>query len=549
MRDPEYVHGRRWYALIVLCLTLAVLGIDNSVLNVAIPTLSKPASAGGLGATASELQWIVDGYILVFAGLLLTAGSLGDRFGRFRFLNVGLVLFGGGSAFASEASSPTMLITARVLMGVGAACIMPATLSLITNIFQEPRERAKAIGIWAGVAAVGVGLGPLIGGVLIENFWWGAVFLVNVPVVVIALVLGVLLLPESFDTSAPKLDPFGSILSIAGLVALLWGIIEGPSHGWTSPEVLVAFAIAIVVLGGFAVWELRSSNPMLDLRFFENRRFSAASGAVTVTSMALYGVVFLFTQYLQLVLGYSAVEAGSAGIPLAALMMVASFASPRLVGRFGSKFVVAFGMSCGALAFLLMSMLQADTPLWLVILVTLPLGLGMGNVLAPATDSIMGALPKEKAGVGSAMNDTTRQVGGALGVAILGSILSSRFGSEISDSLGHVLHPAALARAKDSMGEALAVARAAGSGGARIVDAAQSSFLSGMQAAMLVGFVMMVLGILGTLRWLPAEAREEGVEHASAADVTPMGVTGADVVPAGPLADVVDELEYLDEHR
>ena len=446
MRDPEYVHERRWYALIVLCLTLAVLGIDNSVLNVTIPTLSKPASAGGLGATASELQWIVDGYILVFAGLLLTAGSLGDRFGRLKFLDIGLLLFGAGSLFASTASSPTMLIAGRVVMGVGAACIMPATLSLITNIFTDPRERAKAIGIWAAVAAVGVALGPLLGGLLIEDFWWGSVFLVNLPVVIAALVLGWFLLPESFDTSAPKLDPLGSLLSIAGLVALVWGIIEGPSKGWTSEEVLIAFAIAAVVLGAFALWELHCPSPMLDLRFFRNRRFSAASGAITITSMTLYGVVFLFTQFQQLVLGYSPLKAGAVGIPSSILLVLASLGSPKLVARFGSKLVIAFGMSCGALAFLSMSMLGAGTPLWLVIAVGLPLGLGMGNVLAPATDSIMGALPKEKAGVGSAMNDTTRQVGGALGVAVLGSILSSRFTAEMGDSLGQVLPASTLAR-------------------------------------------------------------------------------------------------------
>jgi EmrB/QacA subfamily drug resistance transporter len=524
MRDPEYVHSRRWYALIVLCLTLAVLGIDNSVLNVALPTLSRPESVGGLGATASELQWIVDGYILVFAGLLLTAGSLGDRFGRVRFLNVGLLLFGAGSLYACGASSPSGLITGRVVMGLGAACIMPATLSLITNIFTEPRERAKAIGIWAGVASIGVGLGPILGGVLIGRFWWGSVFLVNVPVVIAALVLGRFLLPESYDTSSPRLDPFGSVLSIVGLVALLWAIIEAPSHGWTSSEVLVAFVLAVLVLGGFATWELRCAHPMLELHFFENRRFSAASAAITVTSMALYGVVFLFTQYLQLVLGYSAVEAGSAGIPLAALMVTASLFSPKLVHRFGTKHVIAFGMSSGATAFLLMSMLQADTPIWLVILVTLPLGVGMGNVLSPATDSIMGALPKEKAGVGSAMNDATRQVGGALGVAILGSILSSRFASELSDSLGDVLPAASLAQAKDSMGEALEIARQASSGGSRIVEAAQQSFLSGMQAAMFVGFLMMVLGILATLRWLPARAAEPEVELASAP--LPAGANG-----------------------
>ena len=249
LRDPEYAHGRRWYALIVLCLTLTIIGIDNSILNVALPTLARPTAAGGLGASASELQWIVDVYVLVFAGLLLTAGALGDRFGRLRFLNIGLALFGAGSIAAATAPSAGVLIGARALMGVGAACIMPATLSLITNIFTDPHERAKAIGAWAGVAAVGVGLGPLLGGLLIEHFSWGAVFLVNMPVVVTALVLGYFLVPESRDPSAPKLDPLGSVLSIIGLVSLVWAIIEGPSNGWTSASVIGAFVLAIVMLG------------------------------------------------------------------------------------------------------------------------------------------------------------------------------------------------------------------------------------------------------------------------------------------------------------
>jgi EmrB/QacA subfamily drug resistance transporter len=548
MCDPEYAHRQRWRALFVLCLTLAILGIDTSVVNVAIPTFSKPPSAGGLGASGSELQWIVDVYVLVFAGLLLTAGSLGDRFGRVRFLNIGLVLFGLSSVLAAEASSPSVLIAARATMGIGAACIMPATLSLITNIFTEPQERAKAIGIWAGVAAIGVGLGPIIGGVLIEYFWWGSVFLVNIPVVVASLVLGWFFLPESRDESASKLDPLGSLLSIGGLIALLWAIIEGPSYGWTSTEVVGAFVTAFVLLGAFLVWELRYPTPMLDLHFFQRPRFAAASGAITITSMALFGVVFLFTQYVQLVLGYSAIEAGASGIPMAFLLVMLAPRSPRLVARFGTKRVVATGMTFAATAFLLMAMLDVDTPLWVVILVTLPLGIGMSQVFAPCTESIMGSLPREKAGVGSAMNDTTRQIGGALGVAILGSILSARFTSEISDGLSGVLPARTLASAEDSMGGALDVARAASSGGARIAAIARESFVSGMHLAFVVGAVIMLLGVLAALRWLPARPAEAGA-HASAADVAPMGVTGVDVIPAAAMADVAEELQYLHDHQ
>ena len=233
LRDPVVAHRRRWLTLLVLCLSLMVIGIDNTILNVAIPTLAKPPSAGGLGASASELQWIVDAYTIVFAGLLLTSGSLGDRFGRYRALTIGLVIFGIGSALSAFAPSATVLIGTRALMGIGASAIMPATLSVLTNVFHDPRERAKAIGVWAGVSAIGIAIGPIAGGVLLQHFWWGSVFLVNVPVVTIALILGFLLVPDSKDPNAGRLDPLGSLLSIVGLAVLLWAVIEGPSSGWT----------------------------------------------------------------------------------------------------------------------------------------------------------------------------------------------------------------------------------------------------------------------------------------------------------------------------
>src|SRR5438552_2180577 len=239
LKDPDAAYRRRGYTLLVLCLSLMVIGLDNTVLNVAIPTLAKPVASGGLNAAGSELQWIVDAYTIVFAGLLLTAGSLGDRFGRYRCLALGLVIFGTGSAISAAASSATVLIVTRGLMGIGGAFIMPATLSILTNVFQDNRERAKAIGVWAGVSAVGVGFGPIAGGFLLTHFWWGSVFLVNVPIVIAALVLGYVFIPESKDPSGPRLDPIGALLSIAGLVALLWGIIEGPSKGWTSTSELV----------------------------------------------------------------------------------------------------------------------------------------------------------------------------------------------------------------------------------------------------------------------------------------------------------------------
>ncbi len=510
LTDPAVAHRRRWLTLLVLCLSLMVIGIDNTILNVAIPTLAKPTSAGGLGASASELQWIVDAYTIVFAGLLLTSGSLGDRFGRYRALTIGLVIFGIGSAMSAFAPSATVLIGTRALMGIGASAIMPATLSVLTNVFHDPRERAKAIGVWAGVSAIGIAIGPIVGGVLLQHFWWGSVFLVNVPVVCIALVLGYLLVPDSKDPHAGKLDPLGSLLSIAGLAILLWAIIEGPSNGWTSTTVLGGFVVGGAILVAFFVWELKCSNPMLDVRFFENPRFSAASGAITLAFLALFGTIFLLTQYTQQVLGYSTVEAGAVFVPQSIVLMIFAPLSTRWVRMFGNKAVVATGLFILAIALMLMATFQTDTAAWWVIAITALSAFGMAHVVAPATESIMGSLPRAKAGVGSAMNDTTRQVGGAVGVALLGSILASAFRPKVGDLLHNHVPGSLLAKVEDSLGSALGVARdnpAAKPFAARIVDAAQHSFVTGMHAAVLVAAAIAVIGGIGVLIWLPARAR------------------------------------------
>src|SRR5688500_6293243 len=284
-----------------MCLSLMVIGVDNTILNVALPTLVRD-----LGATTSQLQWIVDSYTLVFAGLLLTAGSLGDRFGRRRALSVGLLVFGLGSVASALAGSAEQLIVTRALMGVGGALIMPATLSIISNVFTEPAERGRAIAVWAGCSAMGIAIGPLSGGWLLEHFWWGSVFIVNIPIVLLALTGGRLFVPESKDPSPPGLDPLGAVLSIVGLGVLVWAIIEAPVQGWTDPTTLSAFLAAAVLVAGFIAWELHTDHPMLDVHFFANPRFSAASTAVTLVFFALFGSTFLQTQYLQFVLGYSA---------------------------------------------------------------------------------------------------------------------------------------------------------------------------------------------------------------------------------------------------
>ena len=514
--DSDLAYRRRWLTLAVLCVSLFVIVLDNTILNVAIPTLARPKGVGGLGASASQLQWIVDSYAVVFAGLLLTAGSLGDRFGRYRALVIGLIVFGTGSLLSSFAASPITLIAARSLMGVGGAFIMPSTLSLLSNVFLDPIERRKAIGVWAGVAGLGA-LGPITGGALLAHFWWGSVFLVNVPIVTAGLVAGSFFIPDSRDPSAPKLDPIGALLSIAGLSIFLWGVIEAPSHGWTATSTLLAFALGAFILTGFIVWELRTPSPMLNIRFFQNPRFSAASGAITLTFFTLFGTLFLMTQYLQVVLGFSALKAGIILGPQALVMLVFAPLSPRWVGRWGNKFVVAAGLGIVSLCLVLIAGLNQHTAVAAVIAVTMIMGLGMANIMAPATDSIMGSLPRAKAGVGSAVNDTTRQTGGAFGVAVLGSLLASRYSSEITHILGK--DSPVLAAVKNNVGAAhgFAITHLGDQPALQhqVIDASNRAFVSGFHAAALLGVGVLLLTAAAVLRYLPSRPPEEDVNGPS----------------------------------
>ncbi|HKY67835.1 MAG TPA: MFS transporter, partial [Acidimicrobiales bacterium] len=399
-RDP-----RRWIVLGVMCLSLLLIVMDNTIVNVALPTLQRD-----LGASTSELQWVVDSYILVFAGLLLTMGSLGDRFGRRGALAIGLTVMGSASVASAFATDASHLIATRAIMGIGAALIMPATLSILTNVFTDRRERAQAIAIWSATAGVAVAIGPVTGGWLLEHFWWGSVFLVNVPVVVVALVLGQLFVPTSRDPAAPRVDLLGAGLSIVGLVALVWAIIEG-AHGWTEPAVLAAFGAAAVLLAAFIAWERHTATPMLDMSFFADARFSAASGALMLTFFAMMGSLFLLTQFLQSVMGYTALQAGIRLLPMAAVQMVVAPLSAKVVERVGSKVVVTTGLLLGAGGLLLASRLEASASYGQVVVALMVLALGLALVMPPATESIMGSLPPAKAGVGSAVNDTTREVG------------------------------------------------------------------------------------------------------------------------------------------
>ncbi len=499
----------RWWILGVLCLSLLVIIVDNSILNVAIPTLVKE-----LGATNSQLQWMVDSYTLVFAGLLLTAGSLGDRFGRRGALQLGMAIFGLGSVASALIDTPNQLIGTRALMGVGGALIMPATLSIITNVFP-PEERGRAIGMWAAIAGVATALGPISGGFLIEHFYWGSIFLVNVPIVAVSLVAGRLIVPTSKDPSKPALDPLGALLSIVGLVVLVYGIIQAPEKGWGSGATLGAFAVGVVVLGAFALWESKTASPMLDTSFFKNPRFTAASVGITLLFFAMFGSIFLQTQYLQFVMDYTALQAGVRLLPMAVTMLIVAPNAPKLAERIGTKLVVGMGLSLATLAMLLMAGLpDHDISYWGDVAWRLVVfALGMGFTMGPATESIMGSLPRSKAGVGSAVNDTTRQVGGALGVAIVGSVMSSAYGHRIASAFADTgAPPQAVEVARDGLGQALEVIRQAPISIAateRITEAAKEAFVFGLHRGVLVGAAAAFVGAVVAFVALPAEAGED----------------------------------------
>jgi EmrB/QacA subfamily drug resistance transporter len=523
----EKVHGRRWWILGVLCLSLLIIVVDNSILNVALPTLARPASEGGLDATTSQLQWMVDAYTLVFAGLLLTAGSLGDRFGRRGALQVGLAVFGLGSLLSAMASSPGQLIASRALMGIGGAFIMPGTLSLITTVF-EGRERGRAIAIWAGVAGLAVAIGPVTGGFLLEHFYWGSVFLVNLPIVGFALAAGVLIMPTSKDPTAPKLDLVGAGLSIAGLVALVYAFIEAPSKGWSDSTILGAMGGAAVLLVAFFLWERRSSHPMLDLNFFRNPRFTTASASISVLFFTLFGVIFLLTQYFQFVLGYSPLEAGVRLLPMALTILIVAPLSARIVERVGTKVVVATGLFLVAVSVGSFVQFEVTTGYENIFWRLMVFAIGMGLTMAPSTESIMGSLPPAKAGVGSAVNDTTRQVGGALGVAIIGSVLASTYGTKVGDAVSGQPLPGGVANeVENSLGFALETAsRLGGPAGETLANTARTAFVDGMHQGFLVAAAAALVGAIVALVWLPARARRateelEAEYEAEQAEPTP----------------------------
>ncbi len=494
--DAKY--RRRYWTLGVLSVSLIVIALDVTILNVAIPTLQRE-----LDASASALQWIVNAYVLVFAGLLLTMGTVGDRFGRRRALEAGLVVFGLASLAAAYSQNSEQLIAARAAQGIGGALIMPSTLSVLVDVFPR-EERARAIGIWAGVAAMGVPLGMILGGWLLENYWWGSTFLINVPVVVIALAAGRFLIPESKDTEARRIDVQGAVISMVGLSLLVYTIIEAPARGWLAPLTIGGFVAAFATGALFVVHQLRADEPMLDVRLFRNARLSAGVIAVGVAFMAMLGTMFVLTQYLQFVQAQSPLDTGLRLVPMAVGFMIGAPVSANLVARLGTKWTVTLGLLLLGGAVASLYAVDVTTPYWVIGTALLVFGIGGANAMAPATDAVMAALPESRAGVGSALNDTTRQVGGALGVGIFGSVLNSLYGGNVSRAAEGL--PAEMAAlAGDSVGGAVQVAATLGTTeGLALVAASQNAFVDAASAVFIATGLVAAIGALIAIRFLPA---------------------------------------------
>ncbi|MFW6690019.1 MFS transporter [Streptomyces sp. MAR4 CNX-425] len=494
------VHRRRWLILGVLVFSLIVVVLDNSILNVAMKTIATPPPTG-LGASQSELEWAIDAYTLAFAGLLFTAGVVGDRVGRKRVLLSGMVVFGVGSVLAAFSGSPAELIAFRSLMGVGGAFVMPATLAIIVNVFERD-EQPKAIGIWAGSVGLAIAIGPITGGLLLEHFWWGSVFLVNVPVIAIALVGMVLLVPDSKDPAPGRVDPTGVLLSIAGLVLIVYGVVRGGQLAdFTAPGVWSTILGGVVVLGLFVVSEARSRHPALDMRWFRNPAFSAAVAVIGLVFFALMGVTFFMVFYIQSVRGFSPLESGLLLLPLAVAQLIFAPRSRLVVDRFGARAVCTVAMLVIAASFTGFLLLDESSPIWVLEVLFFLMGTAMAHVMPPATVSIMQSLPREKAGSGSAVNNTFRQVGGALGVAVLGSLMSSVYRGRLELPAG------APHEAGESIEATRTFAERAGPAGKELMTHADGAFVTAMHVTSLAAAGAALLGAAVAAAFLPAKDR------------------------------------------
>jgi EmrB/QacA subfamily drug resistance transporter len=500
----EHVYSRRYWTLGVLCLSLLITFMGNTSLNVAIPALSRE-----LHASTSQLQWAVTSYSLVFAGLLFTTGALSDRFGRKGALQLGLVGYVVMATLATLSTEMWQLIACRALMGACAALIMPATLSILVNVFP-PEERPKAIGIWSGVTGAAGSLGQVFTGWLVTHFWYGSVFLATIPMIVVALVAGFLLVPTSRDPNQTRLDPTGALLSIVGIGSVVFALIEGPEQGWTGPTSLGALVLGTSSLVAFVLWERRVEFPMLDMSFFRNRAFTTGTAGMILVFAALHGVNFLLSQFFQLVLDYSPLSAAARFLPFAPIMMVVAYNAPWVVARIGAHRAVSAGMALLSIGFVLMLGFDTGTSYGFVLFAITFQVVGASLAISPMTGAIMSAVPPDRAGVGSAMNDTSRELGTTLGVAMLGAIAASTFSRDVVDAVSG-LSPADAAVARTSLGAALETAQhLPAAAAARLTDAAQSAFMNGMHVAAIGGAILCAVASLAVLRFLPTTIAHRG---------------------------------------
>jgi EmrB/QacA subfamily drug resistance transporter len=496
----DRIHRRRWAILGVLIISLIAIVLDNTVLNVALKTIAEPKV--GLGASQSQLEWGINSYTLVFAGLLFTFGVIGDRIGRKRMLMLGMAAFGIFSLLTAYSKNPDQLIFARAAMGLGAAAVMPQTLSIISNVF-DPRERARAIGIWATAVGIGVAIGPIVGGLLLAHFWWGSVFLINVPLTAVGVIAILLLVPESKNPNPGKIDYLGVLLSIVGLVLVVYGIIQGGEKGtWIHWDVLGATVAGLAVLAFFAWWETRLSHPSLDVKLFRDPRLSSAVGALGLVFFGMMGALFFLSFYLQSVRGYSPLDAGLLTLPFAAGQMLMAPRSAKLVSRYGTKAVAAAGLLTVTVALAGYQLLGVSTPIWVLGVIFFVQGAGMGSVMPPATEAVMSVVPRERAGSGSALTNTARQVFGALGVAVLGSILAQVYRGQLNPHLT-ALPGAARSAAASSITGTQAVAAHLGGAGVRLDSFADGAFVHAMHVTTIISAVITLAGAVVVMAWMP----------------------------------------------
>ncbi|HWG22829.1 MFS transporter [Actinospica sp.] len=508
-------HPRRWIILTGLVFSLLVVVLDNTVLNVALKTMSEPKPKG-LGASQSDLEWAINSYTLIFAGLLFTWGLLADRLGRKRILMLGMVLFGLSSLLTAYAQSPTELIAARAAMGFSGAAIMPSTLAIIANVFPR-HEQPKAIGIWSGSVGLAIAIGPIVGGALLNSFWWGSVFLINVPITVIAFIVMLILLPESKNPNPGRLDPIGVLLEMAGLVIFVYGIIHaGDTGDWGAVSVWGSIGGGLLLLVGFVLWELHTSHPALDVRLFANRMFSAAVISVALTFFAMMGGMFFFSFYLQSVRGYTPLKSGVFMLPFAAAMVIFSPLSSNMVKRFGPRAVAVSGLLAIAIAMACYQFVTQSSAMWIYLLIAFFQGAAMANVMPPATTTVMAALPRQIAGVGSSVNNTVRQLGGALGVAVLGTILTTAYRSRMQPLVNAIPNSHLTAAQSHYVSGSIeatqqAVGVAVSQGNTRaagLLQPANESFVHAMHVTTLTGAVIMVFAAIVVALWLPKKVTQ-----------------------------------------